>query len=698
MDALLNARMEDCCGIAYWHSNWNSMGEGGGGQVFEGYQVFSLSLWMRICCFKTFCPCSFLISSSLKEPVETLGEPAEEVESLDLASQDISSNILYMSKDSKRQSQETFKSHPIGWIFFFKRKPPLKSMQGQIISAAGSVPLTVADSLGADRVVEGQSCVVLQTIHVVPIGTTWRSESTKPHLPTALGTFVEHSFVSLFLFSMILFKHRPCSSCLSHALVRQSSGWGAATNWLFGFRNLKKPGSSVVVGFLDGLVWVVVGFFWFLLFPWKGLCLLQHSMSRLALLACLLSDGGFLQKTQVLRICKSRHQASAARHMTYKKKTIMICLSTLQQVQWIQLFTWDLHICWQWFLDSACGQEKLCVLWQVAWEHFVVWTLLIETLNSPADLLAQSWPCLVPLGRPSFAAAPAVVSSTLGSLSLTFSASMSFFGRFLVAVVLVNICEAGTVRGSKEERRTIAVKEVQAGLQAALKSVPDGDKASMRRSARIEECVWQTFQALPKNNLGRLNPRGARYLVHNYFVKEHGWMIQGLDPRGNQADVSEVHEVVILQDKAPALVESLSLCWKHNDPIMALHWQTLWPWSPPWERLIFHESLSLLRASYVFNDVSMLGEVEQNSMDNVLTSYLLLFQLGNKGNLSDAGSHHALKSRVSRRDDWPSVVDFQQDAMMNFNYARKHHSNPFVAPYYTSGWGWESRVWNRGVR
>ena len=45
--------------------------------------------------------------------------------------------------------------------------------------------------------------------------------------------------------------------------------------------------------------------------------------------------------------------------------------------------------------------------------------------------------------------------------------------------------------------------------------------------------------------------------IHNYFAKEHGWLITGLEPHGMQLKASEVHEVSILQDKAPLLVENL---------------------------------------------------------------------------------------------------------------------------------------------
>eukprot|EP00435_Cladocopium_sp_Y103_P014902 s1849_g3.t1 len=257
---------------------------------------------------------------------------------------------------------------------------------------------------------------------------------------------------------------------------------------------------------------------------------------------------------------------------------------------------------------------------------------------------------------------------------------MRFIGCGIVFASVLS-AEAGGVRGSGGgEGRTIAVEDVQAGLQSAMQALLDGDDASLKRAAHIESRVWQTFQALPKNEIGRLSPRGVRYLVHNYFMKEHGWLIQGLDPHGNQADVSEIHEVNILQDKAPALVESLLEARRSNHGLSLNDVVTM---ITALERLIFDESLSLLRASYIFNDQSMLGTVGQSDVHEILTSYLLLFQLGSKGNLSDARLHNSLKGRLSVRDDWPVLVDFQRDAVLNFNYAKQHSSNPFNEPQYT---------------
>merc|ERR1719401_965728 len=58
------------------------------------------------------------------------------------------------------------------------------------------------------------------------------------------------------------------------------------------------------------------------------------------------------------------------------------------------------------------------------------------------------------------------------------------------------------------------------------------------RPAEIEGLLRPTFDALPKNAEGKLNHQAVRYLLHRYFVNQHGWYIKGLEPSGDQWQVA----------------------------------------------------------------------------------------------------------------------------------------------------------------
>lgn len=260
-------------------------------------------------------------------------------------------------------------------------------------------------------------------------------------------------------------------------------------------------------------------------------------------------------------------------------------------------------------------------------------------------------------------------------------------------VVMVCMCVAPQLsmaatgsrfRGSQVEapERKVAAEVVTASVQAALQEVLlGGDAAGARRLANIEASLWPTFQALPKNSMGRLAPRSVRYAVHSYFAKEHGWLIKGLEPHGMQLNVTEVHGVSILQDKAPMLVESLLEVRRANH---GLSLEDVVAMTAALERLIFDESIALLEASYALNDLSVLEDVSEVSLHEVLTSYLLVFEMGARANLSDARKHRLIKAKMAKvGGSWPTLVEFEQDAVANFGFANRDTVNPFAPPIFS---------------
>lgn len=203
-----------------------------------------------------------------------------------------------------------------------------------------------------------------------------------------------------------------------------------------------------------------------------------------------------------------------------------------------------------------------------------------------------------------------------------------------------------------------------------------GNSPIVRKLAKIEETLARTFQALPKNALGRLAPRSVRHIVHDYFAMQHGWQIKGLEPQGMRTNVSEVHQISVLQDKSPALVEALMEA-QLSDRGLALG--DVAAMVALLERLILDESIALLEASYFLNNLSSSEGIEDLGMHEVLRSYLLVFEMGMKGDLQDTVRHQMIKQKVAALGGaWPAVVEFETNALLNYAYEMKDVTNPFV--------------------
>jgi hypothetical protein len=253
----------------------------------------------------------------------------------------------------------------------------------------------------------------------------------------------------------------------------------------------------------------------------------------------------------------------------------------------------------------------------------------------------------------------------------------------IIQVVMLSLAHLSSGVGAQPQSnflRKVSTQDIVSGLESSLSDILSGhaSAAAAKRLAAIEASLWKTFQSLPKNSMGRLAPAAVRYIVHGYFGKEHGWQIKGLEAHGVQvnASSSKVHDASILQEKAPLLVEGL-LEARHQD--YGLAFTDIVAMVSVLEQLIIEESSALLEAAYRLNGNPMDAYLDEVSLQRVLKSYLVLFGQGSKANLYDVAQHQATLERRSREE----VEHFASNAVLNFDYARKHKINPFVPRQYS---------------
>jgi len=250
-------------------------------------------------------------------------------------------------------------------------------------------------------------------------------------------------------------------------------------------------------------------------------------------------------------------------------------------------------------------------------------------------------------------------------------------------IVCGSAAAAGNFRGVRGAApgQTVTLQAVRSTLQAALDVVNrGGDGALARRIGRIEASMWPTFQALPKNSRGRLGPRAVRHMVHSYFAKEHGWLITGLSPHGMQPNTTNVHEVNVLKDQAPALVETLLEAQRSGH---GLSLSDVVAMAAALERLVLDESTVVMEAAYMLNGHDAAEDVDGETLQEVLTSYLILFRAGMRTNLSDVARHRRARRGSVKRTSWRHTLDFAGDAVVDFDYARRDRTNPFAPRRYS---------------
>lgn len=237
----------------------------------------------------------------------------------------------------------------------------------------------------------------------------------------------------------------------------------------------------------------------------------------------------------------------------------------------------------------------------------------------------------------------------------------------------------GFLRNGAGTIRTLDASELESSLRESLEGAM-GSGTWARRASQIERKMSKTFQALPKNEYGRLSPSTVRYIVHNYFQKEHGWLIEGLEPTGTRANVSEVQSAHIIQNKAPAILEAIL---EDRQDQRGLSLSDSVAMMAALEHLIFDESIVLLERAYALNEFQPGDPLDETGLHEVLRSYLLLFRQGQSANLYDVNLHRSIKSRYSTKAGWHEIVAYEQDVQHDHDFNNRMTTNPFVTRLYS---------------
>jgi len=234
--------------------------------------------------------------------------------------------------------------------------------------------------------------------------------------------------------------------------------------------------------------------------------------------------------------------------------------------------------------------------------------------------------------------------------------------------------------GSKWRQR---LRSSEARTHATLEAVLQGNHGATETDlTSIEAILRPTFEAMPKNSWGRLAPRSVRHMIHSYFASQHGLLIKGLEPHGMQLNMTGVHEADILVQKMPELADVLSQVPRY---VRGLSFTDVILTTATLERLILDESTELLSAAYMLNRHEPSLRIARDGLQEVLMSYLIIFELGSKANLTDVAKHQLMKKswKSTNSQSWLTLVEFEDDALNTFNFLQYDMINPFVPMVYS---------------
>jgi hypothetical protein len=117
---------------------------------------------------------------------------------------------------------------------------------------------------------------------------------------------------------------------------------------------------------------------------------------------------------------------------------------------------------------------------------------------------------------------------------------------FLYIVMMIPLSRANNMNQSHK----VSVDEAQAAMR--------DESANGTRLAELRRVLESIYQAVPKNEHGRINHQTVRYVLHRFFIQRHGWFIKGLALNETQSwhvGSSSKTEAPKIKDWVPSLLE-----------------------------------------------------------------------------------------------------------------------------------------------
>eukprot|EP00746_Dinoflagellata_sp_MGD_P150112 gnl/MRDRNA2_/MRDRNA2_82043_c0_seq1.p1 gnl/MRDRNA2_/MRDRNA2_82043_c0~~gnl/MRDRNA2_/MRDRNA2_82043_c0_seq1.p1 ORF type:complete len:609 (+),score=122.05 gnl/MRDRNA2_/MRDRNA2_82043_c0_seq1:105-1829(+) len=238
--------------------------------------------------------------------------------------------------------------------------------------------------------------------------------------------------------------------------------------------------------------------------------------------------------------------------------------------------------------------------------------------------------------------------------------------------------KVATVKMSSEEVK----EDLMVAIHQSLAKASDKGKGSL---VDIGRSLINTFESLPKNEAGHLEGPAIRYLVHSYFVKEHGWLIRGLEPHLDEnstfEDLGDKEVPEMTGDDIPAFVQTvLKGGLKEGQQDTGFRLSDVVAMVAILRNLILNEGLDMLHESYLLNGHHPGHKIKEEELATILDSYMVLLTLG-----KDANGTHPLEVAKTQttRPAFPQIQIFTRDILGSVAFEDASLSNPFIPREFT---------------
>jgi len=151
------------------------------------------------------------------------------------------------------------------------------------------------------------------------------------------------------------------------------------------------------------------------------------------------------------------------------------------------------------------------------------------------------------------------------------------------------------------------------------------------RFMEIEQKLRVVYSALPKNEHGRLNHQAVRYVLHRFFVQQHGWYIRGLEPNGVAQSPSSTGTPAPLKDWVAAYIQER---FEESSDAKGINLRNLVALAATLEDLIRREASLEMKEVYSILGFSTTDRIPREEAEEAINAYMMIYLTNRNVSLS----------------------------------------------------------------
>lgn len=235
--------------------------------------------------------------------------------------------------------------------------------------------------------------------------------------------------------------------------------------------------------------------------------------------------------------------------------------------------------------------------------------------------------------------------------------SMKMTVKICVVFLLISSCTAENLESSEKFREEAhlpsfsanlpggslgTVAEVEAAVSAAL---GNQHGVSSERLLELQQRLEPSFNAIEKQADGRVSHSGVRWMLHQHFATEHGWVMEGLEHSSSGGVLLNKTSgpTAILRERLPEYVQAVL------DAKFERHGFSLADavaMAATLESLILNDGVDMLEHAFRLNALPTTAALSRQELADVVYAYMMVFTL--KMDLTHKGKFRQTREELSK--------------------------------------------------